>query len=158
MVQVTRGDALDLAHTRCLNLAIVVCTHAFTGAVRGVPSLREVAIFDAAEPKGGTHLFNELRFALLSNGSSDAVLNWFGVGYARHPGLYVPVRRFLGLPRRVIFGCFAEALSLSRWMRSGEQLERRVVETGSGHECIIGRFLECDAWQPHAYLIASHGI
>lgn len=157
VVEVTRGESLDLSHTSYMNLVIVVCTHAFRGEAIGVSATRDVVIFDAAEPKGGRHLYDKLRTSLRSRGSSRTVLQWIGVGYARHPSLFVPVRRFLGLPRRVIFGCFAEALSWSMRIRNGQCPDHRIVETGSGHDHIIGRLLENDAWQPHAYVIAAHG-
>lgn len=157
VLEVLRGDDLDLRNVSCENLGIVVCTHAFNGRVLGTGAARDVVVFDAAEPKGGRHLFKELHGSLAANHRKSASLQWIGVGYAYHPKLFIPARQILKLPRRVIFGCFAEALSWSRWMRNGQSLDRRIVETGSGHEHIIGQMLETDSWQSHSYVIASNG-
>jgi hypothetical protein len=158
VLEVLRGDDLDLRSVSCKNLGIVVCTHAFGGKVMGSGDARDVIVFDAAEPKGGRHVFEELQRALATNHRTSVSLQWIGVGYAYHPRLFIPLRHILRLPRRVIFGCFAEALSWSRWMRNGQSLDRRIVETGSGHEHIIGQMLETDSWQSHSYVIASDGI
>jgi hypothetical protein len=155
VIPLTRGDDLDLTGRSYDRLGIVVCTHAFSGEVLGLSTDGDVTIFDAAEPKGGGHLFSKLKSARSHTGTRAGKVRWIGVGYAYHSRLGMPGYQILQLPRKVLFGCFAEALSWGKWIRNGGEIINRVVETGSGHDSIVKEMLEKDGWKPHTYIIAS---
>lgn len=158
VIEVTRRMDLDISQITCSNLGVIVCTHAFRGRVIGSPQISRVAILDVAEPKGGGHLFKTFKNMATASNHPDMMVRWLGVGYAYHPKLHILFRHLLELPRGVVFGCFAEALSWGKWVLNGGNVDGRVIEIGGGHDDVVRAMLEAYKWVPHAYLIGTHGI